>query len=418
MVAAMPTGLRAHGERRRARWSVIIAALFLVGGACVAAYLLWNDDGVRRIYVSLPVWGPDGRDKQTAHMRDAIGMALAQHHSKAGGVTIKPVFEDDSSRKLGGFSVAATARNARRAAEDAKALGYIGDFNSGSTAISISILSAAGIPQISPASTAVGLTSTGRDGGSADPNEPSTYYVDEHTFVRVAPNDQVQADALTALVTGDGCKRLAIISDGGYYGVRLAREVRRSAKDRGPMVAFNATIGTHPETLPGKAASRRSDCFLYSGALDDRTVGLFTRVGRALPSTAKLYGPDGLAETDFTAHLDANIAKRVKLMQPERERKGLGAQFIHGFRDTHDGADPEPYAVYAYESMLLMLDAIDHAGAGAGARVGIVNELFNTSRRRSAIGTYSITEDGDTTKRDYDVYRIRSGVLKYLRTIP
>jgi branched-chain amino acid transport system substrate-binding protein len=73
--------------------------------------------------------------------------------------------------------------------------------------------------------------------------------------------------------------------------------------------------------------------------------------------------------------------------------------------------------VYAYESMLLMLDAIDRAGAGAGAREGIVNALFDTSRRRSAIGTYSINEDGDTSKRDYDVYGIRSGDLTYLRTV-
>ena len=383
----------------------------------MAAYLLWNGEGVRRIYVSLPVYGPMGRDMQTTHMRDAVRMALAERDSKVDGVTIKPVFVDDSTQKLGEFSVAATARNARRAAEDGKAIGYIGDFNSGATAISISILSAAGIPQISPASTAVGLTSKGRDRGSADPTEPNTYYLHDRTFVRVAPNDQVQADALTALMIRDHCTHLAIINDGGYYGVRLAREMRRSAKIGGLTVAFNATIGTRADTLPGKAASRGSDCFLYSGALNDRTVDLYTQVGKALAPDAKLYAPDGLAAMDFTANLDADIAKRVKLLQPGRERKGLGARFIHGFRRTHDGADPEPYAVYAYESMLLMLDAIDRAGAGAGARAGIVNALFDTSRRRSAIGTYSINEDGDTSKRNYDVYSIRSGDLTHLRTI-
>jgi branched-chain amino acid transport system substrate-binding protein len=412
MVTAMLTRIRAR-ERRGTRWSVIIAALILVGGACVAAYLLSDGKDVRRIYVSLPVYGPKGKDKQTEDMQDAIRMALAKHDSKAGGVTVKPMFDDDSSKTLGGFSVAATALNARRAAEDSKALGYIGDFNSGATAISIAILSAAGIPQISPASTAVGLTSAG---GSADPTEPDTYYLGDRTFVRVVPTDQVQADALTELMTQDGCRRLAIINDGGYYGVRLAREVRRSAKAHGPSIAFNATIGTRSESLPGKAAKRHSGCFLYSGAFDDRTVDLFTKVGRALP-TANLYGPDGLAETGFTTDLDSDIAKRVKLIQPGRERNGPSAGFIHDFRSTHHGADPEPYAVYAYESMLLMLDAIDRAGADTGARERIVHALLDTSRRRSAIGTYSISEDGDTNKRDYDVYGIRSGNPEYRRTI-
>jgi branched-chain amino acid transport system substrate-binding protein len=193
--------------------------------------------------------------------------------------------------------------------------------------------------------------------------------------------------------------------------------MRLSAKIRGLTVVFNGTIGTRAEALPRTAASRGSDCFLYSGAVDNRTVDLFTQVGRALAPNARLYGPDGLAETGFTANLDSDIAKRVKLMQPARERRGLGAQFIHGFRHTHHGADPEPYAVYAYESMLLMLDAIDRAGAGAGSRDGVVSALFDTSRRRSAIGTYSINEDGDTSKRDYDVYGILSGNLTYLRTI-
>ena len=43
-----------------------------------------------------------------------------------------------------------TAQNARKAAQDDKAVAYIGEFNSGASAISIPILNEAGIPQISP----------------------------------------------------------------------------------------------------------------------------------------------------------------------------------------------------------------------------------------------------------------------------
>ena len=39
-------------------------------------------------------------------------------------------------------------------------IGYVGDLNSGASAISIPPLNRAGIPQVSPTSTAVGLTSS------------------------------------------------------------------------------------------------------------------------------------------------------------------------------------------------------------------------------------------------------------------
>ena len=52
----------------------------------------------------------------------------------------------------------AAALNVRRAAQDESAIAYIGDFNSGASAISIPILNEVPLPQISPSNTAIGLT--------------------------------------------------------------------------------------------------------------------------------------------------------------------------------------------------------------------------------------------------------------------
>ena len=68
-----------------------------------------------------------------------------------------------------------TTANAHAAADDNSTIGYVGEFNSGASAISIPVLNRAGIPQISPTSTAVGLTSgavgaaPGRAGRSTTP---------------------------------------------------------------------------------------------------------------------------------------------------------------------------------------------------------------------------------------------------------
>ena len=47
--------------------------------------------------------------------------------------------------------------------------------------------------------------------------------------------------------------------------------------------------------------------------------------------------------------------------------------------------------------MSLLLDAIRRAGDNAGQRGEIVDQVFDTSDFDSAIGTFSIDDNGDTT---------------------
>ena len=65
---------------------------------------------------------------------------------------------DDSTAAAGKWDPGQTAADARKAASDPKAVYYIGEFNSGASEVSIPILNQAGIPQVSPANTYVGLT--------------------------------------------------------------------------------------------------------------------------------------------------------------------------------------------------------------------------------------------------------------------
>ena len=72
--------------------------------------------------------------------------------------------------------------------------------NSGASAISIPLLNRTGIPQISPTSTAVGLTS---DGIGAAPGEPEKYYpTGIRTYARVVPSDAIEARRAGAASAG------------------------------------------------------------------------------------------------------------------------------------------------------------------------------------------------------------------------
>ena len=96
---------------------------------------------------------------QTTALVNGIKLALEQAGGKAGDFTVKYESLDDSTAQAGSWTPEATQANASKAAQDDSTAVYIGEFNSGASAISIPILNEAGVPQISPANTAVGLTS-------------------------------------------------------------------------------------------------------------------------------------------------------------------------------------------------------------------------------------------------------------------
>src|SRR5436305_1779901 len=73
---------------------------------------------------------------------------------------------DDATRAAGKWEPAKVFSNARRAAADASTVAYLGEFNSGASAISIPILNEAGILQVSPSNTYTGLTR--REGAGRD----------------------------------------------------------------------------------------------------------------------------------------------------------------------------------------------------------------------------------------------------------
>jgi branched-chain amino acid transport system substrate-binding protein len=99
-------------------------------------------------------------------------LALQEAGGRGGPHSIRYVSLDNSTRRAGTWTPVETAANARRAALDESTVAYIGEFNSGASAISIPPLNEVGFAQISPTNTAVRLT---RSGPGADPGEPEKY---------------------------------------------------------------------------------------------------------------------------------------------------------------------------------------------------------------------------------------------------
>src|SRR5207249_7549794 len=80
-------------------------------------------------------------------------------------------------------------------------------------------------------------------------------------------------------------------------------------------------------------------------------------------------------------------------------------------------SSPSPYAVYGYEAMSLLLDSLRRAGARANDRAAVVDALLATRNRHSVLGTYSIDDNGDTTRTSFGVLSISAGRLRPERDV-
>jgi branched-chain amino acid transport system substrate-binding protein len=366
------------------------------------------------IYSSLPLQGASR--VQGAATVNGAKLAVKQAGGKVGKYTIKYVSLDDSTAAAGKWDPGQTSTNARKAASDKTTIAVIGEFNSGASAISIPILNRAGIAQISPSNTAVGLTAKV---AGAEPGEPDKYYpTGKRTYVRVVPKDTVQAAADASILKSDGCKKPFILNDKEVYGSGLGTNAVDALKAQGIPALGNE--GWDPKapnyrSVASSIKSKGADCIFISGIVNNNAVQLTKDLASAMP-TAKILGPDGVCTETYTdpkqggipLSLDNRVQCTVATLDPAKYPPA-GKDFFKLYSKEFPKATPDPYAIYGYESMSLALDAIKRAGANGNNRQDVINALFNTKNRQSVLGTYSIDKNGDTSITDYGLYKLVGG---------
>jgi branched-chain amino acid transport system substrate-binding protein len=368
------------------------------------------------IYSSLPLQG-DSRP-QSADVVNGEKLALEEAGGKVGKFTIKYTSLDDATAAAGKWDPGQTSADARKAAQDASTIVYLGEFNSGASAISIPILNEANILQISPSNTYVGLT---RSEG-ADKGEPDKYYpAGKRTYGRVVPADHIQAAAQVTYQKDSGCKKTYILNDKEVYGKGIAVQVQNIAKAQGLAIAGNDGIDTKAanfRSLATKIKASGADCMFFGGITQNKGVQVFKDVNAANP-TMKLFGPDGVAESAFSSKLGSAVEKMTYVTNPTLDPKlypPAAQDFFAKFKQKF-GNDPQPYAIYGYEAMKVALLAIQNAGDKGNDKQAVIDAFFKIKDRDSVLGKYSIDENGDTTLSDYGADRVEGGKLVFDKVI-
>ena len=376
------------------------------GGSTSAA----TGGNVVDVYSSLPLQG--GSSAQTIPLVNGIKLALSEAKNKAGQFTVNYKNLDDSTAAAGKWDAGQTSANAKEAATDPKAVYYIGEFNSGASEVSIPILNQGGVPQVSPANTYVGLT-TSLPGSAA--GEPAKYYpTGTRTYLRIVPIDSIQGAADLMAMKAAGCTKVAVANDKEAYGSGLATLLGLEKGFYGVNIVSNTGIDptagnfrTYAQTVKASGA----DCFFFAGIVSNGAVQITKDINAAIP-TAKVFGGDGVCTDSYTAASKGGVPAAIDpLLQCTVATLNLqsypgGKDFLAAYKAKYGSAQPDPYAIYGYEAMKLGLDTIAGLGADGNNKAKVLAALFATTNRSSVLGTYGFDKNGDTTLKAYGLYKV------------
>jgi branched-chain amino acid transport system substrate-binding protein len=370
------------------------------------------------IYSSLPLQGASR--VQSLDVQRGEDLALEQRGGKAGACTVEYKKLDDSTAQAGTWDPGATSANARKVATDDNAIALLGEFNSGASAISIPITNEAGILQVSPSNTALELT---KDAGPDDKGAPEKYYpTGERTYGRVVPADHIQGAAQADWMEEKGVKKLYLLDDKQVYGAGVAKTTGDAAELRGIEVVGSDGIdpkAPNYRSLAAKIADTGADAVFFGGIVDNNAVQLWKDLGAALPD-ATLWGPDGVATSTFTNDLPADIADRTYITVATINPKDYGPKgqkFFDDFKAKYNQKVVQPYAIYGFEAMDVVLDAMDRAGDSCNDRQAVIDEFFNTKDKEGVTGTYDIDDDGDVTLSEFGRHLVVNGELSPIKTV-
>ena len=411
---------------RRAALAVLLAAAGATGLAGCGGHDTTEKEiagGKLTIYASVPLDGPSAASGRA--VIHGATLALSRSHGRIGHyhIVFKPL--NDATKARDEWDPGQTTINARLASRDTTTIGYVGELNSGASAVSIPVLNRLAIPQISPWSSAVGLTSSGP---GAAPGEPQKYYpTGVRTFARVIPSDLIQAEVQVRLQRNSGCTNSYVVEDGEFDGEEMATSFELAARgDNFHVVGVQAFPPNAPDyrSFAASVASAKPDCVLISAITGSGAIAVTRALAAALP-TADIFATDGLAQSSFTdptqGGIPTSIDSRVLFTAPPEGPNvapPLARAFYASYRRRY--GPPELSAIYGYEAMSLMLSAIStatHDGKRDARRAAVLAAIFATRDRASVLGPYSIVRTGDTTIRRYGVYIVRNGTLRFWKSL-
>jgi len=370
-----------------------------------------NEPQMIRIVSSLPRTG--SAQGQTNSIVNGIKMALAEVNYQVGNFKIEYQDLDDATATAGKWEANAELANANKAARDPNVMAYIGTYNSGAAKVSMPVLNRAGLLMISPANTSVGLTKP-----SGEPGEPESYRpTGKINYVRVVATDDLQGPLGADWAKSMGVKQVYILDDKETYGMGVANSFEKRCKEIGVKVLGHESISvtaTDFKSLMNSIKAKSPD-LIYFGGTTQSKGGQIAKDIREVNLDCKLMAPDGCMEASFIDAAGAENLNNICYLTfpglPKEELTANGKKFYADYKAKYQ-EEPEPYAIYGYESGKVALEAIRRAGKKD--RAAIVQACLGIKDYDGAQGTWSFDENGDISLKRIGGYAVRNGKFEFV----
>jgi branched-chain amino acid transport system substrate-binding protein len=355
-------------------------------------------------------------------MKQAVDLAV-EHFAEGGvvaGYRIQMVNLDDASPVTGTWDGTIEAENAQKCVNDPDCMAYIGTYNSGAAKISMPITNKAGIVQITPANTYPGLTKPGFEQG-----EPGIYRPSGNvSYFRTHAADDLQGAAGAAWAKCLGFKRVYILDDRQLYGKGIADVFSQEAKKLGLQVVGHD--GLESTAIDFRAlltkVKAQGPSLVYGGFVIDsggvqiiqqmKALGLFDR-GMKFMGPDGLFSP-GLVEQATPAAVNKNVLLTFPGLPPDQLPTEQGKKFYEDYKKKY-GSEPIGWALYAYQSAMVVLDAIKRVGVKDRGK--ILEAVRDTKDFAGITGRFGFDENGDPTRTELAGYSVEGGQFKFERII-
>ena len=155
----------------------------------------------------------------------------------------------------------------------------------------------------------------------------------------------------------------------------------------------------------------------FGGGADSNSVQLWRDLHDAAPDVL-LIGSHNLLVPEFYGRIGAAAARTylTSVAQDPSQLPARGQRFLRDYRREF-GEPPDRFAAYGHAAMTMLLDAIGRAGNDADERDRVVEETLATTDFDSAVGKFSIDDNGDTSLDRIAGYRVRGDRLVFAASL-
>jgi len=356
--------------KQKRKLSIGLIAILLIGilSAC-SNNSGSSESNTIRIGLAAPISGTQAQ--YGTAFKNGAELAAAQINESGGidGKQVEIVVSDDK----GDSNEAVTVAN--KFVSDKSILAVVGHFNSSATLATAPVYNKSKIVQISPSSSAPGVTDAG-----------------EYTY-RVITTDAFQADYLADWSKELGYSKVALIYEQSDFGIGLLDVYKQAAPENN--IEITATEAYNPgekdfSTVLTKIKATNPDAIFIGGFYNE--AALIAQQAQKLGMDVEFIGVDSLY-SEALLELGQQSVEDFKLIGfffPGGDN-AKATEFAEQYQASYN-SKPDTYAAYSYVATSLIIDAIKEQGAD---RESIKTFLDQVKDYEGATGTLSFDENGD-----------------------